>query len=272
MPLARRAWRISFFKEDQWPEAAPRPRALLDRADELIQRVNRALMERGSHRVVATMVIHANQRLGVSVRGDADARFQVRAHWALFAVPDLDQALLQAVLTGNFPPYMDQVFAELGPQLGPDHIYNENASGELTTDGEHFDLDEVLRSVTQFLPPTLSAEGVRITWGKRPSTPNKRTIRLGSMDVRRSLIRIHPVLDSPFAPRFVVEFVVWHELCHYVAPPQASEATSGDKKRKIHHPEFLALEERYPHHQEANRWIRKHIDALLQGELKNPLR
>lgn len=266
--MVKRAKRITFFKEDRWPPAAPRPRALLDRAGAVIERVNRTLNERGSQRVVATCVIHANRRLGISVKGDVEARYTLRMHWALFSVPELHAAITQAVLTGRFPASIEHAFTELRPQLTHEHVYADQAlDDEDAAAGDFYDLEDLLRSVSTFLPPELSAEGVRILWGKRNSTPNKRTIRLGSMDERKALIRIHPVLDSALAPRFVVEFVVWHELCHYVAPPLAPSRRDSESKRRIHHDEFLALEGRYPHFQEAERWIRQNIDALLQGEL-----
>lgn len=266
--MVRRAKRISFFKEDQWPPAAPRPRSLLDRASMVVDRANKRLLEKGSHRVVANFVIHANRRLGISVKGDAEARYTVRTHWALFSVPNLEEAIAQAVLSGKFPDAIERAFHELRPQITHEHVYSGQDVSEEAAEGNVYNLEDLLRSVAVFLPEGMSAEGVRIMWGKRSATPNKRTIRLGSMDERKSLIRIHPVLDSELAPRFVVEFVVWHELCHYVAPPISPNADESESKRRIHHNEFLELEKLYPHHETAERWIRRNIDALLKGELQ----
>lgn len=266
--MVYRGPRITFFKEDAWPPAAPTPRVLLDRADQLVGRVNHVLSKQGSHRVVSRVTIHANRRLGVSLKSDTDGRYALRTHWALLHAQDFDAALLLAVQTGRFPEELQAAFEALRSTLTKDHIYADAAHrNDQASLGEHVDLEAVLRDVSRLLPDPNAAQGVHIVWGKNTPGARKRTIRLGSMDERKALIRIHPVLDSPYAPRVVVEFVVWHELCHYVAPPLAPSEASVRNEHRIHHQQFRALEAMYPHVAVAERWIKDHIDALLRGQL-----
>lgn len=266
--MVYRGPRISFFKEDAWPPAAPTPRVLLDRADQLVGRVNHVLTKQGSQRVVSRVTIHANRRLGVSLKSDTDGRYNLRTHWALLHTQDFDAALLLAVQTGRFPEELQTAFDALRSTLTKDHIYADAAHGsEQAALGDHVQLDAVLRDMSRLLPNPDDAKGVHIAWGKNLPGIRKRTIRLGSMDERKSLIRIHPVLDSPYAPRVVVEFVVWHELCHYVAPPLSTADARLRAEHRIHHPQFRALEAMYPHVAVAEQWIRDHIDALLRGKL-----
>lgn len=265
--MVKSALRISFFKEAQWPPAAPRPRALLDRTHVLVDRVNRALAGQGSLRVITHVTIHANRRLGVAIKADADARYSLRMHWALLQITEFDQALQHAVAHGNFPPFIEDAFHQLRPQITHEHVYDDLPNVETGGAGTHFQLEDILTSVAQFLPEGLSHEGVRIVWGKQSATPNKRTIRLGSMDTRKAVIRIHPVLDSVHTPRHVMEFIIWHELCHYVAPPLTADTGADETRRRIHHDGFRALEQLYPHYEDAERWIRTNIRALLQGDL-----
>lgn len=263
--MARHRPHITIYKEYAWPPAAPRPRVLHDRAIDLAARINSALANAQSHRVVDRVVVTANQRISVSIRGKADGRYVVRTHWALIQTARFDDAVLTAIQHGTFPKGFNQVFDTLRDKMTPDHLYTDRKKGAQSTEGTHVHLEEVLARVTQYLPPDMSHDGVHITWGKRSSTPSRRSIRLGSMDEKRSLIRIHPVLDSAWVPAVVVDFVVWHELCHYVRPPLTRELAAATSDHRVHHRAFRALEARFPGMETAETWIRRNIDILLRG-------
>lgn len=241
---------------------------LRDRALYIVGRVNRVLALNNSHRVIRHVVITANRRLSVSLRGDTDGRFTLRTHWVLFDMEDFDAALLMAVQKGHFPEEINHAFDKLREGLSKNHIYGDSREHSANPQGHHVDLEEVLHRVSKWLPARYSPDGVSIVWGKHTGSRAQRTIRLGSMDERKELIRIHPVLDSPYAPPMVIDFVVWHELCHYVAPPLSRARAAETADHRIHHREFRALEAIYPHVDAAEQWIRLNIDALLQGQLK----
>ena len=89
----------------------------------------------------------------------------------------------------------------------------------------------------------------------------RRRIRLGSWDPRTGSVRVHRRLDSEDVPRFFVASVVHHELCH---------ASLGDPpvvagRRRLHGPDFRALEQRFAEHGRAQRWEAEHRH-LLFGE------
>ena len=74
------------------------------------------------------------------------------------------------------------------------------------------------------------------------------------------LIRIHPALDAPFVPAYVVESVVHHEMLHAVIPVRI-----GKKGRPIvHGPDFRAMETRFYGYRRAKEWCRGNIERLLQ--------
>lgn len=119
----------------------------------------------------------------------------------------------------------------------------------LRTQGEFFDLEALYREVNaEYFEGTVTAP---ITWGKMPAQRRRRSIRFGSFSPGENLIRIHPLLDQDFVPRFFVRYIVFHEMLH--AHMGIEESPSG--RRRIHPPEFRRREAAYPDFGRACRWM-----------------
>jgi len=103
------------------------------------------------------------------------------------------------------------------------------------------------------LPP------VPITWGRR-ARPGRVHVRLGSYRGAPPLIRVHPLLDDPRVPRYVVAQVVHHELAHHCLTH-----ARGDRRGRAHGPEFRELEGAFPDHARAQAWQHRHLPDLLGG-------
>ncbi len=98
----------------------------------------------------------------------------------------------------------------------------------------------------------------QIGWSRTDRGLRRRTIRLGSYSSEHSLVRIHPALDQRSVPRYVVAFVIFHELLH------AQFGTRSDGRRRVHHgPEFRAREAQHPDYDRARRWIDRNLPRLL---------
>lgn len=102
----------------------------------------------------------------------------------------------------------------------------------------------------------------RITWAKQtsPLRRSRRSIKLGSYHSQHKLIRVHPVLDAEWVPRFFVAYIVYHEMLHQVIPP---EERGG--RREYHSPTFRACERKFAHFDEAIAWEQKHLTRLLRA-------
>lgn len=111
--------------------------------------------------------------------------------------------------------------------------------------GEVRDLDAVFRYVNSFyfqgrLPyPTLA-------W----STESPRT-RLGFYFSQLNLLAANKVLDSERVPRYVLEFVMYHELLHHVDGGRTA------RKRVHHSMSFREREKAFSQYEDAERWLRK---------------
>lgn len=104
---------------------------------------------------------------------------------------------------------------------------------------------------------------VMIAWSGRPG--RGRLMRLGWYDPSRRLISIHERLDSELVPRHFVACIVHHELCH-AALENPSRTPTG--RRRVHGPEFRALERRFPDLERALAWEREHLAEALRPRRK----
>lgn len=102
-------------------------------------------------------------------------------------------------------------------------------------------------------PPT------RLGWGPRRAARSVRRLRLGAWSAEHGALWLHPVLDHPDVPRVVVESVLFHEMAHAVV---GLERRGG--RTVAHGAAFRAVERRYPHHGEAEAWMRTHIAGLIR--------
>jgi hypothetical protein len=137
----------------------------------------------------------------------------------------------------------------------------EPVDTELNTCGDHFDLGPILGTVRGLIdhPVIDDLDDLHITWGRRGR--GSKSIRFGSYDFDRRLIRIHPALDKKWVPEYFVEFIVYHELLHAIFPPRP-----GQTRRKVHTPEFRAMEKQFPHYDKAMQWESANLRRILDSK------
>jgi hypothetical protein len=137
----------------------------------------------------------------------------------------------------------------------------------LKKDGHHHDLGAIFTAVNAaFFQNSIEA---RIGWGRRGVArgrhrKRRRSIKLGSYLSQKgnggAVIRVHPVLDAAWVPRFFVEYIVYHEMLHHVVKMPVLHG-----RRTLHGPEFKAREKLFPRFAEALAWEREHLDRLLSS-------
>ena len=115
--------------------------------------------------------------------------------------------------------------------------------------GRQHDLEEIFHGLNhrffhgQIPPP-------RLGW----SHQNSRRV-LGHYDSGHGTIIVSRKLDSPSVPRYVVEYVVFHEMLHIRFPVERR-----GQRRVIHSREFREAEKKFPQYELACRQI-KHLCA-----------
>lgn len=135
----------------------------------------------------------------------------------------------------------------------------------LTTQGKHHDLLALYRSINEKYFD--GAHDALITWGRRGRGAMRgkprRSIKLGSYSAVERLIRIHPVLDRAWIPRYFLSYIIYHEMLHHVIPSDGSARSAGAGRRVLHSAAFLARERMFRDFERAIAWERAHIRRLL---------
>ena len=77
---------------------------------------------------------------------------------------------------------------------------------------------------------------------------------------RLRVIRIHPLLDQPFVPRWFLEYVLYHEMLHSVVPDETNSAG----RRRIHTAEFYRRERAFPRYRRARQWEDENLARFVR--------
>lgn len=117
--------------------------------------------------------------------------------------------------------------------------------------GEYYDLDEIFNLLNQiYFENKLPKPD--LTW-----SPNTTYRILGHHDSNHKTISISKSLDNEKVPRFVVEYVVYHEMLHIKHP-----VIHQNGRRYIHTPNFKKDERDFAFFNEAEDWIEKNIEKI----------
>ncbi|MGQ0505478.1 MAG: hypothetical protein ACT4TC_09175 [Myxococcaceae bacterium] len=128
----------------------------------------------------------------------------------------------------------------------------------IVSSGRTHDLQHIFRTLNlRYFRNRIDAT---ITYGPAPrSRRPRKSIKMGSYHSDSRVIRIHPALDHPKVPRYVVEWIVFHEMLHHIYRARRGE----DGRRCVHPPEFMAHERRFHDYERAARWEDRNLDMLL---------
>ncbi|RKH85486.1 hypothetical protein D7Y21_22860 [Corallococcus sp. AB045] len=156
-----------------------------------------------------------------------------------------------------------------------DQVRRERGPGApLRTRGRCFDLKAVqARLDAAYFDGRVHA--VEVGWARRPARRTRRTIHLGGYDARLREVRVHPALDRPTVPAFVVDFIVFHALLHAdLAAGHAGQDAGPDthdtpddagRCAAEHTADFLAREAAFPLREAAWRWLLENLSSLRRG-------
>ena len=112
--------------------------------------------------------------------------------------------------------------------------------------GHYYDLDAIFEELNSRFFHGLMARP-RMSWSQ---TKTRRI--LGHYDPAHNAIIISRIFDHPGVPRYVLEYIVYHEMLHLKHPVKLRGS-----RRCVHSPEFQAEERLFPHASEANAFLKR---------------
>jgi hypothetical protein len=126
----------------------------------------------------------------------------------------------------------------------------------LRHNGLHFNLKELFDQVNQeYFANKIDCQ---ITWGARRLVLRQNSIKLASYSDRSKIIRINPVLDRSYVPKYVVTGIIYHEMLHHFL---GVESRNG--RKMAHTKRFRQFEERFRHYHRLHAWKEKNLHRLL---------
>lgn len=148
----------------------------------------------------------------------------------------------------TFAPEIKQ-FISIQSHLIPPH--EQARIGPLLHQGKYFNLQALYDEVNETYFG--NALKLSITWFGQHAAKNRSKIYLGLFSPCAQLVKINRILDQATTPRYVLLFIIYHEMLHSICKPLATEKGSI----RIHHREFKMRERNFLHFHEATSWIAK---------------
>ena len=129
----------------------------------------------------------------------------------------------------------------------------------LRHEGRYFDLREIFETVNdRHFRGRLRR--YKVMWGRRRKRRPREYFIFGTIQEEDRVIRIHPLLDQPFVPRWFLEYILYHEMLHSVVP----EETDGAGRRRVHTAEFYRREKAFPRYRRARQWEDENLARFLR--------
>jgi len=164
--------------------------------------------------------------------------------------------LVAKLLRKRVPPRADEIYSDyISTKEMRDRSHDRKRShGRKVVSGakgDFFDLDEIFDNLNFWYFKGQLAKPV-LTWSA------KKTYRiLGHHDATHDTIVVSRSLDSADTPRYVVEYIVFHEMLHIHHP-----TVHHNGRRYNHTPAFRRDERRFPYYQQAEDWIERSVRKL----------
>ncbi|MEJ2429245.1 MAG: SprT-like domain-containing protein [Deltaproteobacteria bacterium] len=122
--------------------------------------------------------------------------------------------------------------------------------------GLHFNLKKLFDQVNQeYFGNKIDCH---ITWGARRLVHRQNSIKLASYSDKTKTIRINPVLDRSYVPKYILAGIIYHEMLHHYL---GVEFRNG--RKMAHTKRFRRFEQRFRHYHKLQAWKEKNLYRLL---------
>jgi hypothetical protein len=203
------------------------------------------------------LVLHDNRKVMLSFRRISGGPLSVRLHHLFLAASAAEIRAIARFVRSKNVDARHTIEAHIGRYS---HLIGVRMPTKISRPGRGtvYDLERIFSDLNRkFFRNRVHAT---ILWGQKVHRDRKRTIRLGLYDDNDKRIVIHPTLDRRAVPRYVVEWIVFHEMLHQVVG-----FTLVNGCYIAHTPEFRAREQEFPHYVRAAAWEERNLESLLRS-------
>lgn len=203
--------------------------------------------------------INDNRSTMLSVKWEPDCT-KVSLHRMFLQAPQNIMQALACYLRGEHQQIAPSIKAYIEYNLQRLDYSHELDLSKLQIRGRVYNLKQIYdRLNEEYFDGKLK---LHITWYEWPSRRKKRSrITFGLFHDPLKLVKINRMLDSKRFPEYFVEYVIYHEMLHYVCPAYVDER--GIKH--IHSKEFKEREKEYRYFKSAQKWLKDHHDDLFSS-------
>ena len=199
-------------------------------------------------------VIYTNNKSTMVSFRKSQGILKLRLHRIFVGASEKVREALLAYIRDNDPKageVLDQYIRKTLPSV-------PKKEGPLQSRGAVFDLKEIFDDLnSRYFHDAVQA---RIGWSKNAKKRGRRkSMRLGVFYPDQKIIRIHPALDQDFVPLYYISWIIFHEMLHEVYGVEQK-----GKRRSVHPPEFVALEESFPDFKRCKQWEADYMNRLLR--------
>ncbi len=180
--------------------------------------------------------------------------------------PDAQKALayilVAKLLRKKVPPRARQIYSDFikTEEIRDKATENKKQRGRKiisSAQGDFYDLDEIFDDLNETYFKNSLPKPV-LTWSSR------KTFRiLGHHDSAHETVVVSQSLDDRKVPKYVVEFVVFHEMLHIFHP-----TIHQNGRRYNHTPAFKRNEKKFRYYEEAESWIERNVKHLKRKAKK----
>ena len=170
--------------------------------------------------------------------------------------------LVAKLLRKRVPPEADEIYSNYikTPEMRRRASERQRIHGRKVVThprGDVYDLDEIFDNLNFWYFRERLQKPI-LSWSAR------RTYRiLGHHDSTHDMIVVSRSLDSADVPRFVVEYIVFHEMLHIHHP-----TVHHNGRRFNHTPVFRRDEKKFKHYRDAELWIEQNVRKLKRRAKK----
>ncbi len=202
------------------------------------------------------LVLHDNRRVMLSFRHLNDGRISLRLHHMFLSAQATQLGAIARFVRSKDPVSRRAVEAFIARYK---HLIGVELPASIHPGrGRVYDLQKMFDALNKkHFKGRVKAS---IHWGKSVQRDRRRTIRLGYYCDDTKKIVLNPVLDRKSVPKYMVEWIVFHEMLHQVI---GFHEMNG--MMVAHTPEFRRREQAFPLYAKASGWEARNLDRLLRA-------